>query len=105
MNADSSSISQNHVNFILDAEEIFEKPETRLGKNRLRMKLDALDAQFAMPKAHDCAIVSLGGNFELARQRFPLDDQRMIARGLEFLRQATKNSLAVVCDAARFAVH
>src|SRR5579862_4523155 len=58
-----------------------------------------------MPKAHDRAIVRLGGDLEFARQRFPLDDQRVIASSLEFLRQAAKNRFAVVFDAARFSVH
>src|ERR1700752_40467 len=58
-----------------------------------------------MPKAHDRAIVRLGGDLEFARQRFPLDDQRVIARSLEFLRQAAKNRFAVMFDAAPFAVH
>src|ERR1700746_1699895 len=93
------------LDFILDAEEIFEKPETRLGEDRLRMKLHSLDAQLAMPKAHDRSVIRLGRNFQLARQRFPLDDQRMVACGLKFLRQASKNRFAIVIDAARFAVH
>src|SRR5579862_7816784 len=69
------------------------------------MKLHSLEPQFAMPKSHDRAIVRLCGNLEFAWQRFPLDDQRMIARSLEFLRQAAKNRFAIVIDPARFAVH
>src|SRR6202008_1091431 len=92
-------------NFILDAEEIFKKPENRLGVNRLRMKLHALDPQLSMAKAHNRAVVRFGGYFKLARQRFSLDDQRMIARGLKFLRQAAKNGPPVVLDPARLAVH
>ena len=63
-NADSSERSRKRREFILDAEEIFEQPETGLGQHRLRMKLHALDAQFPVAQAHDRAVVRFGGNFE-----------------------------------------
>src|SRR4029077_14153540 len=69
------------------------------------MELHSFNAKFTMPKAHDCAVVGFGGYFELARERFALDYQRMIARPLKFLRQAAKNGFAVVRDTAGLAVH
>ena len=69
------------------------------------MELDAFDAEFAVAEAHDGAIGSLGGNFERTRERFALDDQRVIARGLKILREAAKDRFAIVVNFAGFPVH
>src|SRR4029077_870468 len=75
-------------NFNLQSEEVFEEAEAGAGEDRLGMELDAFDAEFAVAKSHDCAVGGFGGNFQRARERFALDDQRMIARGLKILREA-----------------
>ena len=41
----------------------------------------------------------------VSRQRFSLDDQRVVARGLKILRQAAKDRFAVVMNFAGLAVH
>src|SRR3984893_19579216 len=69
------------------------------------MELDAFDAEFAVAQAHDGAIGGLGGNFERARERFALDDQRVVARGLKILRESTKDGFAIVVNFACFPVH
>ena len=69
------------------------------------MELHAFDVQFSVAEPHDRAVVRFGGNLQAARQRLPFDDQRVITRGLKFLRQAAKNRFAVVLDAAGLAVH
>jgi len=68
------------------------------------MELHAFEGQLAVAQAHDEG-VGLGGDFEFAGQSFFLHDQGMVARGYEVLRQFAKNGLAIVMDAAGFAVH
>ena len=60
-----------------------------LGKHRLGVELHAFDRQLAMAQAHDEA-VGLGGDFQFLGQAFPLDDQRVVARGNEILLQLAK---------------
>ena len=68
------------------------------------MELNAFDGELAMAEAHDDA-VGFGGDFEAARQRAVFDDERMIARGFEVLREIAKNGFAVVMNFAGLAVH
>jgi len=68
------------------------------------VELHALDEEFAVAQAHDDAI-GFRGDFELIRKRFFLDNQRVIARGGEILRQILEDRLVVVVDAAGLAVH
>src|SRR5260370_19922365 len=68
------------------------------------MELDAFDFVAAVAEAHDDAVIGLGGDGQLARQGFFLDDERMVARGGEGIRQLAENILAVVMDLAGFAM-
>lgn len=69
------------------------------------MELDAFDRKLPVAEAHDDAVGGFGGNFQAARERAAFDDERMVARGFEILREAAKNRLAVVMNFAGFAVH
>jgi len=51
------------------------------------VELHALRFVAAVTEGHDDAVVGLGGDRELARERFALNDQRMVARGGEGIRQ------------------
>ena len=68
------------------------------------MELNSFNAKFTMPKAHDRAVVGFGGYFELARQRFPLDDQRMIARGGKGIGELAEDALGIVVNLAGLAM-
>src|SRR3984893_7269773 len=85
-------------------EEIAQDLHAHFGEHGFGMELHAFEEQLAVAQAHDEA-VALGGNFEFAGQAFSLHDEGVIARGHEVLRQFAKNGLAIVMDAAGFAVH
>jgi hypothetical protein len=85
-------------------EEILEELLTGGREDGFRVKLDAFEFVAAVAEAHDDAVVSFGGDGEFARERFALDDERMVARGSERLRQLAENILAVVMDFAGFSV-
>jgi len=68
------------------------------------VELDAFDFVAAVTEGHDDAVIGLGGDDEFARQGFFLDDQGMVARGSEGIRQLAEDILAVVMDLARFAM-
>jgi hypothetical protein len=91
--------------FVLQSQEIFEEAEAGAGEDRLGVELDAFDAQLAVAKAHDGTVCGFGGNFERTRERFALDNQRVIARSLKILGEAAKDGLAIVVNFAGFSVH
>ena len=68
------------------------------------MELDAFDFVAAVAEAHDDAVVGFSGNDEFAGQGFSLDDQGMVARGREGIRELAENIFVVVMDLARLAV-
>ena len=68
------------------------------------MELDAFEFVAAVAQTHDDAVAGFGGDGEFARQRFALDDERMIARGGEGVGKFSEDALGVVMDAAGFAV-
>src|SRR5260370_2376748 len=88
----------------LQGRAILEELLARIGEDGFGMELHAFDFVAAVTKAHDDAVVGFGGDGQLARQRFFLDDQGMVARGGEGIRQVAENISAVVMDLARFAM-
>jgi hypothetical protein len=88
----------------LQREEILKKLHPNVGEDRFGVELDAFDEEFAVAETHDDAI-GFRGDFELIRKSFFLDDERVIARGGEILRQILEDGLVVMVDAAGFAVH
>jgi len=88
----------------LEGEKVLEKLFAGISEDGFGVELHAFDFVAAVTEGHDDAVVGLGGDRELARERFALNDQRMVARGGEGIRQLAENILAVVMDLARFAV-
>ncbi len=89
----------------LPCEEVAEELDPDGSEDGLGVELDAFDGQLAVAQAHDGAVAGLGGTLQLAGQAFPLDDERVVARGGEPLGELAENGLAVVQDFAGLAVH
>src|SRR5882724_10387979 len=68
------------------------------------MELHTFDFVAAVAEAHDDAVVGFRGDGELARERFALHDERVVASCGEGIRQHAKNVLAIVMDLAGLAV-
>ena len=65
---------------------------SRRGENRFRMELNRFDRQFAMPNAHDDAVVRFRGDFETSRHALRNRVERVVAADLDLLRQALENA-------------
>ena len=68
------------------------------------MELHAFEFVPAMAEAHDGAVIGLGGDGQLARQGFALDNEGMVARGRKGIGELAENVFAVVMDLAGLAV-
>tara|TARA_R100000027_G_scaffold38992_1_gene28864 strand:- start:5345 stop:5524 length:180 start_codon:yes stop_codon:yes gene_type:complete len=55
---------------------------------RFRVKLDAVNIEVSVAESHDFPLRSFCGDLKAIGQRSPLDDQRMIASGLERIRKS-----------------
>ena len=64
----------------------------RDGEDRLGVELHALDRQLAVAQAHDRAVGGLGGDLEHVGQAVAVDDQRVVAGGLERVGQAGEHA-------------
>src|SRR5579862_6429015 len=89
----------------LNTQKILQQLKTDVRKHRLRMELHALHLELPVTQAHDCAVGCFGRDFKRLGQRFPFDDQRVVARGGKILRQTTKHRLAVMVNLTRLAMH
>ena len=69
------------------------------------MVLNALERIAFVPDAHDFILIGPGDDFEICRQGTGFDDQAVIARRLEGVRQSSVNTAAVMMDPRGFAVH
>ena len=69
------------------------------------MELHAIDRIVAMLEAHDDSILGLGGDLQMIRQRFSVDDQRVITGRDERIRQSLEDPLAIVLDERCLAMH
>src|ERR1700693_2072536 len=90
---------------VLNRQKVFKELETCVRQHGLRVELHTFYAQFAVAQTHDYAVVGFGGNFEFARKRFPIDDERVIARRNEWQRQAAEYFFTVMLNFAGFSVH
>ena len=93
-----------------DPEEIGQQIMTMLGQDRFGMKLYPLDRQFAVAHTHDlvdAAAIVLGprGDFQAVRQAALLDHQRVIAGGLEGIREAAEHTLVTMVYLRGLAMH
>src|SRR5215203_4543258 len=69
------------------------------------MELDALDGEVLVANTHDHAVLGLAGYDEALRHRLGLDDERVVPRSLEALRQPLVHPLAVMENPRRLAVY
>ena len=70
------------------------------------MELDAVQRPGAMPHAHDFAFVGPGADDEIGIvERLAADNEAVIARRLERIGQAAKNTLVIVMNGRSLAVH
>ena len=89
----------------LKLEEVLEEILAHLGKDGLGVKLDAFDLHGLVAQSHDEAVRRGGGDLETRRQAFPFDNQGVVARGGERVRQSGEDGLAVMGDGAGLAVY
>ena len=68
------------------------------------MELHTFEFVTTMTQAHDDAVAGFGGDGQLTGERLAFYDQRVIARGCEWLCQIAEDIFAVVMDFAGFAV-
>lgn len=76
-----------------------------LGHDGFGMELHAFYAMCAMANSHDYSVGSGGRYFKHIGQGVAFDDQRMIARGLEAIRQALEYGARVMTNLRHLAVH
>src|SRR5215472_142103 len=88
----------------LPRQEIGEELLARVGEDRFGVELDAFDFVAAVTEAHDDAVIAFRGDHELARQRLPFNNERVITGGRERVRQLAEDIFAVVMDLAGFAM-
>ena len=69
------------------------------------MELHTLDRVMAMPQAHDQPVFRLGRDLEHVGHGVTVDDERVIARCGERVRESREHARAVVTDLRRLAVH
>ena len=74
------------------------------GEDGFGVELDAFEFGAAVADAHDDAVVGFGGDGEFTRQGFSIDDQRVVARGGEWIVKFAEDAFGVVMDGAGFAV-
>src|SRR5215208_7875966 len=68
------------------------------------MELHALDLEAAVAQTHDDAVGGGGRDFEAVGQALALDDERVVARGLEAVFEPLEDRPAVVANLGRLAV-
>src|SRR3954469_16419957 len=90
-----------------DSEKVAKYVFTALGKDGFRMELHTPDRMLSMAHGVDLRRVVPGArdDLQLARQRVSLDHQRMIPHHLERARHIAEDSLPIVRDTRRLAVH
>ena len=69
------------------------------------MKLNSLDRQRPVPHRHDETIPRLGRDLETFRERFALDDERMISARAEITLDAFEDRFTVVLNLDWFPVY
>src|SRR6185369_5149100 len=72
---------------------------------RFGMKLHTLDFQLAMSQPHDDVIRSTRRDFKTRRQRFPLDNERMITARQKAVINSSKDRLPVMMNWRRLPMH
>src|SRR5207245_11688636 len=86
----------------LQRQEIREELLAGVGEDRFRVELNAFDLVAAVAQAHDNAVIGFRGDRELARQRLPFHNERVIAGGRERVGQLAEDIFPVVMNLAGF---
>src|SRR5690606_26196030 len=91
-------------------QEVLQQLVTVLGQDGFGMELHAFERQRAVLNAHDLfaravSVLRPRRNLEAIRQRFLLDDERMVARCTERIREPLEHATVVVVDLRDLAVH
>ena len=86
-------------------EEVADQLVAGGGEDRLGVELDPLDVELAVAQPHHQAVVGLGGDLEHLGHRGPVDDERVVAGGLERLGQPGEHAAVTVVDERGLAVH
>src|SRR4249920_3220109 len=87
------------------AYEVAQQIVPELSQDRLGVKLDTLHRQLLVLHSHDFPVVGPRCDFEDFRQRFTLDHQRVVARGLEWFSQSAENTSTAVMNGRHLPVH
>ena len=69
------------------------------------MELQAFDAVFLVPNAHDEAVACLRRNDKALGAGFPVNDQAVVSRGSKRIGNAGEQLFAIVNDFRYFPVH
>src|SRR3954466_3532444 len=69
------------------------------------MKLHSVNRELAVSQSHDFSLGRFGGDLETFRKRFAANDERMVARGLEWIGQMFENAAAEMAHRRSFSVH
>ena len=88
----------------LQREKILQELLAGVGEDGFGVELDAFDGVLAVAETHDDSVIGLSGDRKAARKSAAFDDQRMVARGGEGVRELAKDIFVVVMDLAGFAV-
>jgi len=88
----------------LERQKVLEELFAAGGEDGFGVELDAFEFGATVADAHDDAVVGFGGDGEFARQRFAVDDERVVARGGERVGEFTEDAFCVVMDGTGFTV-
>ena len=88
----------------LERQEVLEELFAAGGEDGFGVELDAFEFGATVADAHDDAVVGFGGDGEFAGHGFTVDDQRVVTRGGEGVREFAEDAFGVVMDGAGFAV-
>src|SRR5205807_7539160 len=86
-------------------QEAVDEDVARLGVHGLRVKLQPGHGVARVPDGHDRPVLGAGRDAQLGGEPRAGDDERVVARRLERVREAGEQTTPVVADAGRLAVH
>src|SRR3990170_2145566 len=86
-------------------EKVFQQLLPLFGENRLGMELHAFDGKLLVAHGHDDTIGGASRHVQVRGQPLRVDDQRVVAHGGEGIFEPAENSLPVVSDFRKLAVH
>src|SRR5215203_5880536 len=76
-----------------------------LGQDRLGMELHTFDRKRTVTHCHDQTVRRFGRDLKIGRERFALDDQRMVAAGVKASIDIFEYRFPIMSYLNRFSVH